>query len=248
MALLGLRRDVSGPPLVWLHGFTQTSDSARRFRTILAGRHDVLALDLPGHGQNAPVFADLNETADLLAAAIPEATFALGGYSYGARVALHLALRHPERVTRLVLLGATRGIDDESARRERRASDEEWARRIERDGVDEFLDAWLAQPIFATLATSDEERSSRSRDATGLAESLRRCGTGQQAWLGPRLSEIHIPTLVLSGSLDAKFTLEANALAAGIPLAQRAVIEDAGHAAHLERPESCAKVVLEFLS
>jgi len=247
MALLGLRRDGSGSPLVWLHGFTQTSDSARRFRTILAGRHEVLAPDLPGHGQNASVLADLNETADLLAEAIPEPRFALGGYSYGARVALHLALRHPERVSRLVLLGATRGISDESARRDRRASDDEWARQIERVGVDEFLDAWLAQPIFATLATSEEERSSRSRDAAGLAESLRRSGTGQQAWLEPRLGEIHVPTLVLSGSLDAKFTLEAVALAKGIPLAQRALIEGAGHAAHLEHPTSCADVVLAFL-
>ena len=208
----------------------------------------MLTIDLPGHGENASVSANLDETADLVAASIPDPAFALGGYSFGARVALHLALRHPERVSRLVLLGATRGIHDESARRERRVRDEEWARRVETGGVDDFLIAWLAQPIFATLAPSTHERSSRSRDAKGLADSLRRAGTGTQAWLEPRLGEIHVPTLVLSGSLDTKFTSEAEALSARIPLARHALITDAGHAAHLEHPDLCGDVVLAFLA
>ena len=67
MSLLGVQRRGSGPPLVWLHGFTQTKDSAHQFRSILAATHELLTLDLPGHGQNAAILASLPETAELLA-------------------------------------------------------------------------------------------------------------------------------------------------------------------------------------
>lgn len=102
---------------MWLHGFTQTKDSAHRFRSILAGTNELLTLDLPGHGENAAIQASLEETAVLLANVLPEEPFALGGYSFGARVALHFTLHFPSRVHALVLLGATRGIEDPGARR-----------------------------------------------------------------------------------------------------------------------------------
>lgn len=247
MALLGLERDGSGAPLVWLHGFTQTAVSARRFRSILTARHELLTLDLPGHGKNAEVVATLNETADLLAAAIPESTFALGGYSFGARVALHVALRHPHRVHQLVLLGASRGLPDVAQREERRESDERWAALIEREGTERFLDAWLAQPLFATLTSDEDERASRSVNAAGLASSLRHAGTGTQDWLGGRLHEITAPTLAMAGALDAKFSLEAVAIANAAASGSYVAIEAAGHAAHLERPELAARAVLAFL-
>ena len=247
MALLGLRRDGSGAPLLWLHGFTQTSDSAHRFRSILSGQHELLTLDLPGHGQNAQVVANLNETADLIVEAIPEATFALSGYSYGARVALHVALRHPERVERLIVLGASRGFIEPSLRAARRQLDERWAQLLEREGTERFLDAWLAQPLFATLNANDDERGARSVDAEGLASSLRHAGTGTQAWLGEQLSAITVPTLALAGALDTKFSLEAKAIAEGVSQGSYTLIDNAGHAAHLEQPDSTAAVVRLFL-
>ncbi len=56
MSLLGVQRRGSGPLLVWLHGFTQTKESAHQFRSILAGTNELLTLDLPGHGENAAYF------------------------------------------------------------------------------------------------------------------------------------------------------------------------------------------------
>lgn len=233
--------------MLWLHGFTQTRDSARRFRSILSGQHELLTLDLPGHGQNAQVVATLNETADLIVEAIAEPTFALGGYSFGARVALHVALRHPERVEQLVVLGASRGLAEPSLRAARRQLDERWAQLVEREGTERFLDAWLAQPLFATLNANDDERGARSVNAEGLASSLRHAGTGTQAWLGEQLGEITAPTLALAGALDTKFSLEAQAIANGVSRGLYALIDDAGHAAHLERPDDTADVMLSFL-
>jgi 2-succinyl-6-hydroxy-2,4-cyclohexadiene-1-carboxylate synthase len=246
MSLLGVQRLGSGPTLVWLHGFTQTKDSAHQFRSILAGTADLLTLDLPGHGENSPIRSSLTETADLLADALPEGPFVLGGYSYGARVALHFALTHPERLQGLILLGATRGIEDPLERRDRRQRDDDLADRIETIGTEAFLDEWLAQPIFATLPNDPRERASRSRDASGLADSLRSSGTGTQSWLAPELPTLSMPTLALAGSNDEKFSREAAAIADGVQQGQCASVADASHAAHLEQPELVAALVESF--
>jgi 2-succinyl-6-hydroxy-2,4-cyclohexadiene-1-carboxylate synthase len=246
MSLLGIQRLGSGPTLVWLHGFTQTKDSAHQFRSILAGTGELLTLDLPGHGENAAIRASLTETAALLAEVLPDEPFVLGGYSYGARVALHFALAHPQRLRGLLLLGATRGIEDPVERSERRRRDEELANRIETVGTEAFLDEWLAQPMFATLPEDAQERASRSRDPRGLADSLRSSGTGTQSWLAPELPRLTTPLLALAGSNDSKFLREAVAIADGVMRGQSASVANASHAAHLEQPASVAELVETF--
>ncbi|MFZ1062285.1 MAG: alpha/beta fold hydrolase [Acidimicrobiales bacterium] len=248
MALLTYDRQGSGSTLVWLHGFTQTRESAHRFRTILAGSHELASTDLPGHGRAHAVRATLNETADLVASSLPAYPVALGGYSLGARVALHVALRHPGRLSALILLGASRGIEDDQQRRERIDRDEALAERIEAIGTPRFLDEWLAQPMFASLPPDPRERRARSADAAGLASSLRLCGTGTQEFLGPRLWSLVVPTLCLAGELDEKFLAEARAITQGAPQATFEVVAGAHHAAHLENPDGCARLVSAFLS
>lgn len=243
MSLLGLHRDGDGPLLVWLHGFTQTRNSAHRFRSILAGTFEVVTLDLPGHGANSQVAASLEETADLLAASLPEGPFILAGYSLGARTALHLARRRPERLAGLVLLSGTLGIADEGERAARRRRDEALARRVEALGIESFLDEWLAQPMFASLPADPLERAARSHDAAGLARSLRLAGTGTQSWLGDDLAGVDAPTLVMAGEHDEKFVREAAALAAALPHSHVALVARAGHAAHLEAPDAVAALI-----
>jgi pimeloyl-ACP methyl ester carboxylesterase len=121
--------------------------------------------DLPGHGDAAEIDASLDETADLVAELLPDAPVALGGYSMGARLALHVALRHPSRLSSLVVLGASRGIEETTARAERRERDDQLADRIETIGAEAFLDEWLAQPLFATVPDDPFERVARSTNA-----------------------------------------------------------------------------------
>jgi len=248
MSLLSVQREGAGPTFVWLHGFTQTRASAHQFRSILAGTNELLTLDLPGHGAAHEVEATLEETADLVIQALPDEPVALGGYSFGGRVALHVAVRHPERINRLILLGATRGIKDEVERAERRVRDEALAQRILEIGASAFLDEWLAQPMFAGLPVDQTERAARNTHAKGLASSLRLAGTGTQVWLQPALAVIDSPTLVLAGANDSKFSAEATAIQRGVPGALVRLIDGAGHAAQLEQPERTAAVVAEFLA
>src|SRR5690606_23536537 len=103
------------------------------------------------------------------------------GYSMGGRLALHLALARPDLVRRLVLIGATGGIDDEDDRAARRAADERLAAHLEQVGVATFVDEWLAQPLFAGLSPTAAARDERlANTAEGLASSLRLAGTGTQ--------------------------------------------------------------------
>ena len=207
----------------------------------------MLTLDLPGHGSSANLRATLDETADWLVASLPDEPLALGGYSYGARVALHVALRHPTRLSKLVLLGVTRGIKDGAERAARRERDERLAERIVAIGTEAFLDEWLAQPLFASLPDDELERAARSRDAEGLANSLRLSGTGTQEWLASRLATITVPTLALAGAEDARFSVEAEAIAESVQYGTFDLIDRAGHAAHLEQPRQTARRVARFL-
>ena len=81
-----------------------------------------------------------------------------------------------------------------------------------------------------------------------MANSLRSAGTGTQEFLSPRLGEIEVPTLCIAGSLDKKFVGEGNHLAQRIKNGSLEVVEDAGHAVHLEKPEEVARLVAKFLN
>ncbi|HVB71117.1 MAG TPA: alpha/beta fold hydrolase [Acidimicrobiales bacterium] len=247
MSLLSVTRRGDGRPFVWLHGFTQTRDSAQRFRTILAETFELWTLDLPGHGTASAVTASLDEAADLIVGVLPDEAIDLGGYSLGGRVALHVAIRHPERIGRLVLVSATRGIRDDAERAQRRRRDDALAEHILEVGTAAFLDEWLAQPLFSTLPDDPVERAARSRDAAGLAASLRTLGTGTQEWLGDRLAVTGLPTMAIAGALDAKFTAEAQAIA-DADASRAALVGGAGHATHLEEPQECAELVSGFLA
>lgn len=235
------------PPLTMVHGFTQSARCWGPLAEDLGRDRAVVAVDLPGHGGSSAVTADLWQAADLVAGAGGPGDYL--GYSLGGRVCLHLALAHPSTVRRLVLIGATPGIADAAARAERRRADEALADRIEHEPITAFLDRWLAQPLFRTLGAADADRSERCRNTpAGLAGSLRRTGTGTQDPLWERLPELHMPVLLLAGTLDVRFAATAAAMARAIgPRAQVALVPGAGHACHRERPRHVAALVRSFL-
>jgi 2-succinyl-6-hydroxy-2,4-cyclohexadiene-1-carboxylate synthase len=250
-----MRTDGSGPPVLLLHGFTQTGACMGPLADDLARDHRVLLVDLPGHGGSAGLTgADLWTAADAVARAVADVAPQDGpvtviGYSLGGRLALHLALRHPDTVQSLVLIGATAGIDDDAARAPRAADDAALADHIVDVGVDAFLHEWLAQPLFADLpawARFDAER--RANTAAGLADSLRHAGTGVMEPLWDRLGAIDVPSLVLAGERDAKFAGLARRLAEAIGAdASVDLVPDAGHAAHLEAPDDVISRVRALL-
>ena len=246
--MLHAERSGSGNPVVLLHGFTQSSRSWGEIADALSAGHEVVAIDAPGHGRSASISANLTTGADLMADVAPARSDWIG-YSMGGRYALHVALRHPDRVRRLVLVSATAGIDDPGERHDRQESDERLAEQVCRDGLEAFVKAWLKQPLFATLPDAAARIDDRlTGTAAGLAESLRLAGTGAQEPLWDRLGALDMPVLVVAGSLDLKYTALAERLVSSIGAnAEPAIIAGAGHACHLEKPAEFLSVVDRFL-
>ena len=236
-------------PIVALHGFTQTGRSWSPIAKLFAT--EFFAPGLPGHGEASEERpATLVDAAELV---LRRVTADLGGrpawwigYSLGGRVLLHLALRHPDLVAGLVLVSTTAGIDDAEERKRRVIADTALADEIERDGAAPFIDRWLTQPLFVTLTTTDADRADRRRNsAAGLAASLRSCGTGTQLPLWDRLPELRVPSVIVTGTLDTKFTQIGERLQVTLPRAVHHRLDGAGHACHLEQPQRFVDAVRE---
>jgi 2-succinyl-6-hydroxy-2,4-cyclohexadiene-1-carboxylate synthase len=234
--------------VILVHGFTQTLASWGPVAERLAGRFEVVRVDLPGHGGSGGVRVGFEEAAGLVGETGGVGAYV--GYSLGGRLCLRLALDRPDLVPALVLIGASPGIGDPGGRAERRQADEVLARRVERDGVAAFVDHWLAGPLFGTLPARAAGREERlANTAEGLAYALRRLGTGTQEPLWDRLDELGRPVLLVTGERDHKFAGIAREMAAAIgPAARVELVPGAGHAVHLERPAETAALVEEFLA
>lgn len=232
--------------LVFLHGFTQTHHHwhgpANAIADALVGDHTLTFIDLPGHGLSSAERAAISPSGEALARLGGSGTWV--GYSMGARFALHAALAPTHHIERLVLIGATAGMEDNDERADRRALDEQRAVTIETRGVDAFLDEWLAMPMFASLPADQDALAHRRRNSgAGLASSLRLSGTGNQESLWHRLREIDVPVLLLAGEHDSKFVGVGQRMAAALPNALFTAIADAAHAAHTEQPERVAAAI-----
>jgi 2-succinyl-6-hydroxy-2,4-cyclohexadiene-1-carboxylate synthase len=172
----------------------------------------------------------------------------LVGYSMGARMALHAALQHPETVTHLVLVSGTAGIEDETERQQRVASDTELASRIESIGVSTFIDEWLALPMFNGLTPATSQREERLRNtAIGLADSLRYAGTGTQVPLWDALPTLRMPVLIVAGGKDEKFAQLAQRMHELIDSSTLALVPESGHNVHLEATTSFVEILLTWL-
>ena len=245
------------PAIVLLHGFSGSSEDwiAVTPRLRDAGRA-VIAVDLMGHGKTGAVADPLRyrmaETVRDLETILSE----LGskrpdwlGYSMGGRVALHMALAHPERARSLVLESTSLGIEDVHARARRRDADDALADRIEERGIEWFVEYWSTLPLFGTQrelppATLAALRSRRMGCVpAGLARSLRGMGQGTHDYLGGRLGSLKRDVMLIAGERDPKYVDVARRTAEAIPGSACVIVPGVGHAVHLEAPEAFADAI-----
>jgi 2-succinyl-6-hydroxy-2,4-cyclohexadiene-1-carboxylate synthase len=256
-----VERAGAGRPLVLLHGFTGSTASWRPLIPALTEVFETIAIDLLGHGgTDAPndparyraeqVVRDLDALMEQLE--IGEAVWL--GYSMGARATLQFATECPERVVALVLESGSPGIADPAEREARARSDGALADRIERDGIEAFVDLWERLPLFAShrRLPSGVRAGLRwqrlANDPVGLANSLRGFGQGVQPSQHGRLGKLRMPALLIAGEEDAKYRLLAEAMAREMLSAEVALIADVGHTPHLEQPDTFIHTIQEFLA
>lgn len=166
--------------------------------------------------------------------AIPDHGDILLGYSLGGRLALQALLAGAD-YKRAILVSTGLGIEDESARAARRASDEAWAQRFEADDFETVMADWNAQPVLAgpSLRRTRDDYDSRA---------LREWSSGALPTVASRLHELPIPTLWIAGARDSKYVAEAKK-GASLARGRVAIVDDAGHRVPWERPGEFVKLL-----
>lgn len=248
-----------GTPVTLLHGFTQSGRSWNEIISRMPGGWMWIVPDLRGHGETRTppgavctmdaCLGDLEMLWDHLGVSRTH----LAGYSMGGRLALHVAARRPERILSLLTIGTHAGLD-EDARDGRRRGDEALAARIEKEGLEAFVDYWSALPLFAGLerrgpAFVAQIRAERmTNHIAGLACSLRGMGAGAMDPLWDELAQVTFPCTFVAGQLDHGYVSSARRLAATVPHGRVEIVPRAGHTVHQERPEAFARVLEDHLA
>jgi 2-succinyl-6-hydroxy-2,4-cyclohexadiene-1-carboxylate synthase len=246
--------------LVLLHGFTGSPASFDGLVQRLRRRSPRTRVHLPallGHGA-APArrVCCFEQEVDRIARGIVDAGSSgshLCGYSLGARVALGLLARHGHLFAGATLIGVHPGLSSLAERAARVGSDERWCELLSRRGVHAFLEAWQAQPLFASqralppAVAAEQRRVRSSHSAAGLMRALRVLGLGQMPDYRATLASAPGPLRLVAGERDDKFVALARDSARRAPRVELDLVAGAGHNVLLEAPEHVERIVMREL-
>lgn len=254
-----------GPLLLLLHGMAGSSATWRHVMPLLISRFTVLAPDLLGHGgsdtpRGAYPVGSLASTVDGLLDALGFARATMIGQSLGGGIAMHLAVRSPERCERLVLVDAG-GLGPEvttylrvlsvpgverlfrfAASPGLRRRLERAARRLERAGLRAGPEGEEIWQSYASL-TDPEKRRVFFRSLRGVIDFR-----GQMVSALDQIARTDLPTLIVWGALDPFVPLSHGVTArAVIENSRLEIFEGVGHYPHCAQPERFVQVLVDFI-
>jgi len=195
-----------GQPLVCIHGVGACKEAWDEIVNQLKDEFTVLTFDLRGHGASSRIkgryeIEDFVREAMALADHVGFQTFSLAGFSLGGLIAQKLALDHPQRVNRLILLSTVAGRTDEE---KQRVSGRLAALMAGEPGshYDASLSRWLTEEFQKNnpdkIARLRERNAQNDPDCYASAYRVL-----AETDLGEELSQINIPTLVATGECDS---------------------------------------------
>jgi 3-oxoadipate enol-lactonase len=255
-ARIHYRRSGAGFPVVFLHAGVADSRMWEPQAAGLAAHFDVITPDMRGYGKSELPAEPWSPTADVLALmealGLRDAPHVVGS-SIGGGVAVDFALEHPDRVSKLVLVGAGVGglmVGDPNDPIYADAMAAEEAKDMEALNQAE-MKLWLVGP-GRSADHVDKKLRDLFLDMNGIAlrgdfKSAPRLELDPPA--AERLGEIKVPTLVVVGDHDLPEIHEtADVLMSKIRGARKALIQDAAHLPNLEHPDKFNRLVLDFLN
>jgi 2-succinyl-6-hydroxy-2,4-cyclohexadiene-1-carboxylate synthase len=198
---------------------------------------DAERIAIPGHRGGDPVARDWATNLAAVAARTGHCDVVVG-YSLGARVALGLLAGG--HISRAVLISGNPGIADHE-RAARRSADAVWATLARERGIAAFLDAWEAQPLFATQQRAPAERLAVRRarrlalDPEQLAKSLETMGLAEMPDYRAQIDE---RCALIVGADDAKYVAIAHAFPVSVE-----EIAGSGHDPLIEQPVALAAAI-----
>lgn len=246
--------------IIFIHGFSGSGKDWKNVISQLPENICSVTIDLPGHGRSdspdlqqyyEPVF--LNKIIDSIIDFLELKHVILAGYSMGGRVALTYAVNHQNNIDAIILESTTAGLQSESERKSRILQDEELSKRIEQNGIDDFVGYWTNLELFKSQKKLPIEVQQQIKieklknNPTGLKNSLHGFGTGKMLSVWERLGLLQIPTLLITGEEDKKFNSINSEMVKLIPGAKHVIVENSGHNVHLEKPEVFVNLIKEFL-
>jgi 2-succinyl-6-hydroxy-2,4-cyclohexadiene-1-carboxylate synthase len=238
-------------PVVFIPGFMQPASAWAEIAERVPGESVLLEHEQHSfEGRLAEIARVAGEEHSGRAGAAPPRAL-LVGYSLGARLALRAALREPTRYAGVVTVGVTAGIEDPVLRSTRAEADERLASWMEAAPIEDIVGVWERQPLFADQAEAliEAQRPGRlAQDPRALALLLRTAGQGVLEPVWHELLTFQLPLLAIAGGRDEGYVSAAQKIAHTAPNARAAIVEDAGHAAHLQQPDAVAALIAEFHS
>ncbi len=250
-----------GVPLVFVHEFAgdhrswapQVRFFARRYRTITYNARGYPPSDVPespgAYSQDHAV-DDIRGLLDHLGLARAH----ICGLSMGGYATLLFGLRYPSRALSLVVAGC--GYGSGGDRTGFRKDVAEVARRLDAEGMEAVADFYARGPTRVQFIQKDRKGWQEFRDVLatgsgkGRALTLRGVQLGRPSVLdlGPQLSTLDVPTLIMTGDEDEPCLEPAIFMKRTMPSAGLVVIPKSGHTINLEEPDAFNRAVLDFLT
>jgi pimeloyl-ACP methyl ester carboxylesterase len=228
--------DGDGPALVLLHGGMSNRDDFDAQLAELTARYRVWRPDRRGHGATTDVPGPItydnmaDDTIEFLDSVVGEPAHLIG-YSDGAMVGLLVALRRPDLVRKLVLMGLY----------------------VNRDGEVEWFGRYVKGATAAEVPESIRRAyGERSPDGPGhfdeVAEKVLHLWRTEPDLPVDALRDLSVPTLLLQGDDDIVTLEHGVAMARAIPDVQLAVVPGTSHTMPYEKPALVAQLFVDFLA
>jgi len=249
-AELDVEETGQGKELLLLHSLLTDRGSFAKVVPTLAKSRRVLLPALPGFGKSTPAGAAIEDYADRIAAFLP--TLAPRGKpdvianGFGGFVAVALAVRHGDRIGRLVLCDTAANFPESG-----RVPFRNMAAAVEKAGMSAIVDTAVKRIFTPDYLERHPQAIGERRDVllrTDPASFVAACRALATVDLRPLLPKIANPTLVVVGKLDSATPPElSRELADGIRGATLREIPDCGHCPPLQEPEKFLAAVRDFL-
>ncbi len=246
---LAVERQGQGEAVVFLHGLGSTLNVFEPQARALADSYTVIHYDLEGAGRSphAGTLSIESWVEDLKALLeqqqVARARFV--GHSLGTLILQHFAVAYPQQVEKLVLIGVNRAPPEA-----RRQAIRDRVAKVRAEGLDGIVETVVKGGISAhTLSTKPEVvafvRELLTRQPT---EGYARSCEAMAAAVAADVSAIRVPVLMIAGRDDAVSPLaNSEGMAADLPSAQLAVLEQCGHWHPIEQPAAVSQALRDFL-
>jgi esterase len=249
----------TGPRVVFLHGLFGQGRNWTTIAKALADRSRVLMVDLPNHGRSAWTesfsYPDMAaRVADLLRRVGGGEAYAVVGHSMGGKVAMTLALSHPELVARLVVVDVSPVSTAEISQFARfvegmRTLDLETL--VDRTEADRQLAPYVPDPGIRGFLLQNLRRDTGRGAGWCWQMNLALLGDhldSMSGWTDPGADPYPGPVLWLAGAESDYVRRDyAPAMRALFPRVQLVTIKNAGHWLHSEQPDVFVAVLRRFL-